>query len=544
LLEIMKMALRRRSVLVFPAVIIGCSVLGGIYGPGLSSAAAAPASQNDDIKAGFSSFTKIYSLVEKNFADPVDPDKSIYDGAIPGALRTLDPHSNFFDPREFQVLREDQRGHYYGVGMTIGPSYYGNGQTIVIQPFPGSPSYKAGIRPGDVILEVDGRSTKDMKLDEIADALKGPRGTKVVVTIGRDGSAAPLKFDLIRDEIPRNTVDQAFWYKPGIAYLCIESFNENTSKEMEDQLNRLGEGNIQGLILDLRGNPGGLLNEAVSVAGHFLRKGQLVVSHRGRSSPEKNYFARTGGAGHDYPIVVLVNRYSASAAEIVSGALQDHDRAWILGENTFGKGLVQTVYPLNYDTGLALTTARYYTPSGRLIQRDYSHVSFYDYYFRKETDSRNLLDAKSTDSGRTVYGGNGIAPDEKYKSPKLDTFQLAVGRKYAFFNFVAHYRGTHKGDIAKGWEPDAAVVEDFHKFLLDQNVPFTEAEFAADHDWVKQQLRLAMYSSTLGIDDAKRLSAETDPEVALAAEAMPKARALLDTAKKVVAERLNQASSK
>jgi carboxyl-terminal processing protease len=537
------MASRRRSVFVLPAVIIGCSILGGIYGPGLTSANAAPAAQ-DDIKAGFSNFTKVYSLVEKNFADQVDPDKAIYDGAIPGALRTLDPHSNFFDPRAFQVLREDQRGHYYGVGMTIGPSYYGNGQTIVIQPFPGSPSYKAGIRPGDAILAVDGKSTKDMKLDEIADALKGPRGTKVVVTIGRDGSDTPLTFELVRDEIPRNTVDEAFWYKPGIAYLCIESFNENTSKEMEDQLNKLGESKIQGLILDLRGNPGGLLNEAVSVAGHFLRKGQLVVSHRGRSSPEKNYFARTGSSGQNYPIVVLVNRYSASAAEIVSGALQDHDRAWVLGENTFGKGLVQTVYPLNYDTGLALTTARYYTPSGRLIQRDYSHISFYDYYFRKETDSKNLLDAKSTDSGRTVYGGNGIAPDEKYTAPKLDAFELAVSRKYAFFNFVAHYRGTHNDKIVKGWEPDATVVEDFHKFLLDQNVPFTESEFAQDHDWVKQQLRLAMYSSTLGIDDAKRLSAETDPEVAVAAEAMPKARALLDTARKVMAERLSQSTAK
>jgi carboxyl-terminal processing protease len=402
------MAQRRRLIVVYPIVIVVCSVLGGLYGPSLEGAAAS-ASSDADIRSSVESFTKVLDLVERNFADSVKPDKAIYKGAIPGMLRTLDPHSSFFDPRDFQLLREDQRGHYFGVGMSIGPSRSGNGKTIVIAPFTGSPAYKAGIRPGDAILAVDDKPTDNLQLNEIADMLKGPRGTPVKVTIGREGADAPLTFNLIRDEIPRKTVQEAFWLKPGIAFLEVDSFNENTSREVEENLKTLGEQNIKGLILDLRNNPGGLLNEGVAVAGRFLHKGQTIVSHRGRTSPEKPYTAKTGNGGHDYPIVVLVNRYSASAAEIVAGALQDHDRAWIRGENTFGKGLVQTVYPLSEGTGLALTTARYYTPSGRLIQRDYSNISFYDYYFRKNAEVKDPTDVRSTDAGRTVYGGGGIA---------------------------------------------------------------------------------------------------------------------------------------
>ncbi len=532
------MAARRRSIFLFPAIIVASSVLGGLYGPGLTSASAASQSE-DDIRASVDNFARVYALVERHFADPLNSDKAIYKGAIPGMLRTLDPHSNFFDPRDFQLLREDQRGHYFGVGMQIGPSRTGNGKTICIAPFPGSPAYKAGIRPGDTILAVDDQPTDRLNLNEIADKLKGPRGTRVKVTIGREGSDAPLTFALIRDEIPRKTVQEAFWLRPGIAYLKVDSFNENTSHEVEDNLHRLGESNIQGLVFDLRNNPGGLLNEGVAVAGRFLQKGQTIVSHRGRASAEKPYVAKTGSADRDYPVVVLVNQYSASAAEIVAGALQDHDRAWILGQNTFGKGLVQTVYPLSENTGLALTTARYYTPSGRLIQRDYSNISFYDYYFRKDADTKNLMDAKSTDSGRTVYGGNGITPDEKFVEPKLDQFQVLLERrKYAFFNYVAHYLGTHPAKLPKGWEPDTIIVEDFHRWLLDQGVQFSEADFAQHAEWIKKQLRLYVYQSAFGLDDAQRLTIETDPEVAKAVDAMPRAKALLDTAKKVIAQRL------
>lgn len=535
------MASRRRSLFVYPVFILACSIAGGIYGPGLENASAASSSE-DDIKASTSQFTKIYAVVERSFADPLQPDKAFYNGAIQGMLRTLDPHSSFMDPRMFQVMREEQRGHYYGVGMQIGASRLGTGKTIVILPFPASPAFKAGIRAGDTILAVDDKATDKLNLNEIADLLKGPRGTLVKVTISRDGSEKPLIFELTRDEIPRPSVQPGFWVKPGIGYIEIDHFNENTSHEMEAELKKLGENNLKGLILDLRDNPGGLLNEGVAVAGRFLHKGQTVVSHRGRSSGQKDYVAKNGNGSHDYPIVVLVNHFSASAAEIVSGALQDHDRAWILGDNTFGKGLVQTVYPLSENTGLALTTARYYTPSGRLIQRDYSHISFYDYYFRKNTGQKNPLDAKSTDSGRTVYGGGGITPDEKYEDPKLDAFQLTLSDtlrgRYTFFNFVAHYLGTHTTPIHKGWEPDNVVMAEYHSFLLQRGIDFTEAQFAEHQDWIKQEIKREMYSSAFSIDDAHRLVIETDPEVARAIEAMPKAKALLDTARKVVAQRM------
>jgi len=299
----------------------------------------------------------------------------------------------------------------------------------------------------------------------------------------------------------------------------------------------MGEQNIKGLILDLRGNPGGLLNEGVAVAERFLQKGQLIVSHRGRASAEKRYVARNGTAGRDYPIVVLVNRSSASAAEIVTGALQDHDRAWVFGDNTFGKGLVQTVYPLSENTGLALTTAKYYTPSDRLIQRDYSSMSFFDYYYRKTEGTQNTQDVKMTDSGRTVYGGGGIAPDEKYTPAKLDRFQVDLIRQAAFFNFTAKYFGTNSAKLPRDWQPDQDVENAFHRFLLDSGISFTEAEYATDHDWMRSQLRREVYAYAFSVDDANRIAIETDPEVAKAVESLPKAKALLDTAKKLLAQR-------
>ncbi len=530
------MAQKRRSLFVLPLILFICSVLGGIYGPRIQVAAAASV-ETDELSGDVQNFTKAYALVEQNFADPVNADKAIYKGAIPGMLRTLDPHSNFFDPKEYQALRDDQRGHYYGVGMLVGAR---SGKTVVMAPFPGSPAYKAGLRPGDIISMVNEKATDNLNTTEIADLLKGPRGTQVKITVVREGATAPIAFVVTRDEVKRPSVQDAFWVKPGIAYIKILSFNETTSREMEDNLKRLGENNIKGLVFDLRENPGGLLNEGVAVADHFLQKGQTIVSHRGRNSAEKPYIARTGNKGRDYPIVVLVNKYSASAAEIVSGALQDHDRGWVLGETTFGKGLVQTVYPLSENTGLALTTAHFYTPSGRLIQRDYSNRSFYDYYFHKDDNARNPSDVKMTDSGRTVYGGGGITPDEKYEPPKADAFQIELARKSAFFNFTRSYFGKHDTNLPKNWMPDDVTLTEFHDYLLKQGgYNFTEGEFTQDRDWVKRGLAVEMYITAFNKDESDRVLAQTDPEVERAVESMPKAKALLETAKKIIVQRMS-----
>jgi hypothetical protein len=249
---------------------------------------------------------------------------------------------------------------------------------------------------------------------------------------------------VVREEISRKSVQDAFWLEPGVAYVKVLSFGETTGQELDQTLKNLGESGIKGLILDLRGNPGGLLNTGVEVAGHFLPKGSVIVSHHGRSSPEKTYVAETGNRGRNYAMVVLVDRMSASAAEIVSGALQDHDRALILGETTFGKGLVQTVYPLPERTALALTTAHFYTPSGRLIQRDYSQQTYFDYYNVRDEHARNPQDVKMTDSGRTVYGGGGITPDEVFKVQPMDRLQSQLFRN-GLFAFTRNYFSSHSG---------------------------------------------------------------------------------------------------
>src|SRR5271155_3966401 len=239
------MAQKWRSLLFLVFFIFLCSILGGIYGPQVQ--AAATVGDGDEIGASLKSFTSVYGLVEQNFAEPVDADKAIYKGAIPGMLRTLDPHSNFFDPRDFQLLREDQKGHYAGVGMTVQER---NKQTIVIVPFPGSPAYKAGIRPGDAIMTVNDKSTFNLTTTEVADMLKGPRGTQVQILIGREGSEKPITFNVIRDEISRKSVPDGIWLRPGIAYINIEQFNETTSPELDENLKRFGENNMKGLVLD------------------------------------------------------------------------------------------------------------------------------------------------------------------------------------------------------------------------------------------------------------------------------------------------------
>src|SRR5437667_2532894 len=421
-----------------------------------------------DVRDSFKQFTDVYSLVEENYAEPVNADKAIYNGAIPGMLHALDPHSNFFDPKSYSLLREEQRGKYYGVGMTVGPR---NNKVIVIAPFVGTPAYRAGIHPGDIIIAVDGKPTDNMSTGDVADLLKGPKGTTVRITILREGADKPLDFNVVRDEIPRYSVDLHFLIRPGVGYVHVSGFQETTEHEVAQALEEMGD--LKGLILDLRQNPGGLLSEGVGVADKFLHKGQLIVYHHGRSSPEKRYVASHGNGGKEFPLVVLVNRGTASAAEIVAGAIQDHDRGLVVGETTFGKGLVQTVYPLSENTGLALTTAKYYTPSGRLIQRDYSNVSLYDYYFNREAEeNNNSHEVKLTDSGRTVYGGGGISPDVKIPPIKSNRFEDSLLQHYVFFNFAKRYIVNHRPDPKK-FEVDDVVMQDFRKFLDEEKIPYT-----------------------------------------------------------------------
>jgi carboxyl-terminal processing protease len=518
---------QRFSALVLPLILLGSALLGGFYGRSVHAA------DNPSLSADIHNFVRVFALVQENAAEPAIGDKAIYDGAIPGMLRELDPHSNFFDPKAYKLLLEDQQGHYSGVGMQVGPR---NDKTVVLNPFPGSPAYRAGIRPGDVIVFVDDKSTASLNTTEVADILKGPRNTPVKITVSREGAADYLTFTIMREDIYRRTVT-GFWIKPDIAYIRILSFGDNTSRELDETFRNLGERRLEGLVLDVRGNPGGLLNQAVAVADHFLQRGQAVVSQHGRNSQERIYRADHGNRGREYPIVVLVNQYSASAAEIVSGAMQDHDRAWILGESTFGKGLVQTVFPMRDNTGLALTTAHFYTPSGRLIQRDYSNKSFFDYYYHKDHAGNNPNDVKMTDSGRTVYGGGGITPDEKYTQPEFDGLEVQLYRK-GLFNFTRSYFAANPARLPEGWMPDGPTLEQLRVYLRKNGYTFSDTVFTRDTDWIKRYLAKEMYIWAFDVNESDKVFALTDPEVAQAVLAMPKASALLQSARKIIVQRM------
>src|SRR2546429_2076445 len=512
----------RRGLVVVVAVLLVSAVLGGIYGPNVRATTASA----DDYQTAVRDFTRVLNVVQNNYADSVDVDKAVYQGAIPGMLRMLDPHSSFFDAKQFALLREDQRGKYYGVGMVVAPR---ENPTVVMAPYVGAPAYNAGVRPGDVIVKVDDKSTDGLTTGEVADMLKGPKGTVVKITVSREGYAEQLVFTVTRDEIPRHSVDITFMLKPSVGYIRLSGFNETTDREIAEALRQLNASSLDGLILDMRANPGGLLNEAVAVGDMFLDKNQLIVSHHGRTSPERRYYAGRGNQGVTVPLGILVNNNSASATEIVSGAVQDHDRGLIVGETTFGKGLVQTVTALSENTGLALTTARYYTPSGRLIQRDYKSVSLYEYHYERKVPD-HPTEVKLTDSGRQVTGGGGITPDISVKEPELNRFQKAMYRDDVFFpfetsvgGFTRHYLGT-RPTITKDFEANDSVLSEFRKFLASKNIRYTEPEMAENLDWVKRKIRQEVFASIFGQQEGFKVQLETDSQLRAGIDAIPQAR--------------------
>ncbi len=495
-----------------------------------------------DVRDSVHEFADVYNVVEQNYAESVDPSKAIYDGAIPGMLRVLDPHSTFFDPKEYAALKEEESGKYYGVGMTIAARA---NKIVVVSPFAGGPAYKAGVRPGDIIMSVDGTPTDNMTTSQVADMVRGQAGTTVTVVVSHTSEPKPVTLKLVRAAIPRYSVDVHFQPKPGIGYMHVSMFNENTVQEVRSALESFGK--IDGLILDLRQDPGGLLDAAVGVADDFLPKGDIIVSQHGRSSPEHVYRAEHGSTVGSYPIVILVNKGTASAAEIVTGALQDHDRALVVGENTFGKGLVQTVFPLSENTGLALTTAKYYTPSGRLIQRSYNGVSLYDYFYgRSNEDTPNSAkEVKYTDSGRPVYGGDGITPDVKFTAPKPTRFQDLLLAHYAFFDFAQDYLRQHK--VTKQLAVDDDLLNEFRSWLDKQNIQYTQADFTENLEWLRSRIKSEIMTDTFGNEQGLQAQAESDPEVLKALTLLPQARQLAANAQRVIEARkrntINSAAS-
>jgi carboxyl-terminal processing protease len=523
------------TVVLFFAV---CAVVGSVMQRRVGAQSSEDESQ---LRDSLKSFTNVYAVVEQNYAEPIQGDKAdaaIYDGAIPGMLRVLDPHSNFYDPKAYARMREDQHGRYYGVGMTIQQGYDGGkvGKVYVVFPMEGGPAFKAGVHPGDVISAIDSKSTDGMTSDAVAKTLKGPKGTPVQVSMTRDGQAKPMVFDLVRDEIPNPSVDLKYEIRPGIGYIHLKQFQETTAQEVIEAVDNMGD--LKGLVFDLRDNPGGLLSQAVEVCDHLLAKGQTIVSQRGRAYPDQNYTAMHGNDGKTFPIVVLVNRGTASAAEIVSGALQDHDRALIVGQTTFGKGLVQTVYNLSENTGLALTTYHYYTPSGRLIQRNYEGVSLYDYYYNRAgalPANKTNQEVKLTDSGRTVYGGGGITPDEKIEPPKANHVQEVLLSKDVFFLFAPVYMANRTVD--KNFQVDDAVLSEFKQYLSSKNIPYTQADLDGVSDWLKASIKDKIMAIQFGESDGLRVRADWDPMIQKALTFLPEAQALEENAHKVLTQK-------
>lgn len=533
---------RRLLWLAVLTIVLG-AVLGGIYGSRVE--ATGDKLGDSTVQASLKKFTRVYNVVQSQYADPVSPDQCIYGptgsmtvGAIPSMLRTLDPHSNFFNPKAFTQLREDQEGRYFGVGMVIRQrlNQLNRLVTVVDYPFHGSPAMRAGIRSGDVILKVEGKLTDGLTINQVADMLKGPKGTMVHVMVSRAGASKPIELTITRAQISQHSVDMAFMLRPETAYIHIKDFDETTNDELTAALKRLDANHLRGLVLDLRDNPGGLLQQAVEVADHFLRKNQLIVYHYGRNSKEQRYYAVNGNHSEEYPMVILINSNTASAAEIVTGALQDHDRALVMGDPSFGKGLVQTVYPLSDHAGLALTTARYYTPSGRLIQRDYSDVSLWDYYNHDDAEMSLHPQVRYTDGGRKVYGGDGITPDVKFQDPKLNATQQKLLAHDVFFNFGKEYLSGHK-NVPADFEPGDAVITEFENYLAKEKISISPEEIAQNLNFIKLRIKEEIVGAMSGEREADRLSVENDPLVEKAMEDLPEAAQIVTNAKRYMASR-------
>src|SRR5437016_1479039 len=505
------------------------AILGGVFGGQVKAT-----TKEDDADAAQKRFTSILGLVEENYATDVDSDKAVY-GAIDGMLRTLDPHSKFFDPKAFSSLREDQRGKYYGLGITV-TTRFGK-VTVVSPPFLGSPAEKVGLRVGDVISHVIGEPTQGMDLNEVNSKLKGPRGTSVKMRVIRPGVEDPIEMLPVRDEIAKYTINNAYMLRPRVGYIKLESFAETTGQELRDSLRKLDIKNMDGLVFDLRNNPGGLLQEAIEVCETFLQKGQLIVETRGRTrGSNRPYASQKLNSENLFPLVVLINPQSASASEIVAGALQDHDRALIVGQTSFGKGLVQSVYPVSKNAGLALTTQKWYTPSGRLIQRDYSQISQFDYYNHRETSPPKKDDIKHSDIGRIVYGGGGITPDYVIEEPKVNEFQTLLVSKFAFYTFVRDLLAKNP-PVDRSFQVSDAIVDQFKQHLTKRGVQINEKDFADNRDFVKRSIRYEIFYNKFGVSEAARVLLEDDPQVLKAIDLIPEAKDLASKARRQVAEK-------
>lgn len=546
--------------------ILALSFSGNIYSQQTGSARRQPnnpseSSTSANIKASANSrvssavvksdLSEALSVIQDNYIDGKKLDyNSIFKSSISGMLNVLDPHSTYLDAADFAAFKTEQRSQYFGIGATIGDLHQGDQiNTYIRATFQGAPAARAGLRFGDKIVAVDAQSMKGKNYAEVRKFLLGPLGTVVKVTVEHAATGQTETVTITRDAVSLPSIPQAYMVRPGVGYVAMTGgFNTTTADEFQSALQDLHSRGMNMLVLDLRGNRGGLLIQAVRVANMFLQRGQLIVTQKGRIRGSTEPFAALNDSPDPIPLVVLVNGETASAAEIVAGALQDHDRALIVGESTFGKGLVQLPIQLEYDSALLLTIAKYFTPSGRLIQRDYSNGGFYDYYTRgglsnnkEATPALPVGPESHTDTGRAVYGGGGIAPDEIAKPIKTTlaenrlvdpifafALELTTGRVAGFENYKVQRAIEYDHDLQPTDFPvTEALFKELTRFVATKPVfKATPEQLDRMRPYVEKQLRYDLATAAYGSMTALQVLNESDPQIARAVDAMPRAREL------------------
>jgi carboxyl-terminal processing protease len=501
----------RRTAGVTILLLGGACLLGGLLSKGVEAEAEKSSVQ-------VRTFGRILALVEDNSIGKATSEDLVED-AIQGMLHTLDPHSNYLNREAFTEMRDEQRGMFYGLGIQINKR--GPDQPLtIIAPIDGTPAAKAGLQPGDVIAKIEGQDTLGLTVQDAVRKLKGEKGTKVTITIQRVGEGASFDVTLARDEIPTHSVAHAFMVRPGVGIVRISSFTSTTTSELDEALQKLKGQGMERLILDLRSNPGGLLDQAVGVASRFIPEGKLVVYTRGRIAGSDQDYTAKGDQRTNAALVVLVDRNSASASEIVSGCIQDHDRGLVVGETTFGKGLVQRVIPLRDGGALALTTAKYYTPSGRLIQRDFSNLD--DYFLDAELDDDDSgaavapettgHEVRRTDSGRTVYGGGGITPDYMVKAEREAALLSRLRRENLLFDYAVRYSAGHP-DLKPGFAVSDDMIKDFRAFLAQRNFKYENDAFESSRKGLELRLRSQIGRVKWGAEAESKILVDGDVQV-------------------------------
>jgi len=512
--------LQSRTLPLAVSTVVISALVGGFFGR------SALATQ-DRVSERYKSFTAALAAVETQYVEPVQSDRLVY-GSIQGMLQTLDPHSNFLDPKAYAQMRERQEGRYYGLGITI---QVVDGDITVVSLFEGSPAYRKGVRRGDVIARIKGQDTKGWTSDKAVGELRGPRGTTVPIALRRQGYEELIALEVERDEINIPTIMGAFMVDDTTGYVRLRDFSETTDRELGKALEDLSGKGMKRLLLDLRDNPGGPLDQAIKVANRFLPRGDMIVYTRGRiPNSDQDYRGGEEPTVSTLPIVLLVNRNSASASEIVTGALQDHDRALVVGETTFGKALVQSVYRISQGAGLALTTARYYTPSGRMIQRpwDGTFDEYLTYSWRDQSSPKHeAAEMKYTELGRKVFGGGGIEPDKPLAGPVEGFNPTRFGRglygRQVFATFAERF--SAKGDtrilgtaknrqtVDHGFAVTDQMVAEFKQFLTDeQRIKVDDAAFATDEGFIRAMIKYDIEAALFGIEEARRHLIGSDPQ--------------------------------